>query len=186
MPTNKLWIEHTEQAAWESVSALRSELAEAKKRVQRLTPPVEGWEALFEALDVLRKEHALGGRTYADVVRGLVDRLDVVQGRLRAAQEELARARYVAPPSAERAPSDRPSPEEAREFEIIAKRFVRAMQRRYFALFREHAPTTVDELVGVVAAKADELSGMDDFELTDSTVDLAVLALCLHKAARGE
>ena len=68
----------------------------------------------------------------------------------------------------------------------IAKRFVRAMQRRYFALFREHAPTTVDELVGVVAAKADELSGMDDFELTDSTVDLAVLALCLHKAARGD
>jgi hypothetical protein len=42
MPTNKLWIEHTERAAWESVEALREKLLEADKRIERLAPPVEG------------------------------------------------------------------------------------------------------------------------------------------------
>src|SRR4051794_22666913 len=92
MPTNKLWIEHTERAAWESVSALRSELAEAKKRLERLTPPVEGWQSLLAALDAAKAEHALGGKTYAEVLRGIVDRLALAEARLRAAQESLARA----------------------------------------------------------------------------------------------
>ena len=47
MPTNKLWLEHTEKAAWESVQALREKLAEADKRMQRLAPQVNGWQSLL-------------------------------------------------------------------------------------------------------------------------------------------
>src|SRR5919204_6512194 len=91
MPTNKLWIEHTERAAWESVQALRSELAEANRRLERLTPPVEGWPTLLEALDALKEQHALGGKTYAEILRGVVDRMELSDTRLRSVKETLAR-----------------------------------------------------------------------------------------------
>ncbi len=193
MPTNKLWIEHTERAAWESVSALRTELAEEKKRNERLAPPVEGWQALFQAIDVLQEQHALGGKTYADVVRGLVDRLAILEARLRSAQEDLARAHLPAAPPATSSstqvrsatPSEPPASDEPSDFLVVARRFVRAMQRRYGAMDQDLAPVGIDELLISLAAKVDELADMDEIELADATVDVAVLALCLHKEARG-
>jgi hypothetical protein len=193
MPTNKLWIEHTERAAWESVSALRTELAEEKKRIERLAPPVEGWQALFEAIDVLQQQHALGGKTYADVVRGIVDRLALLEARLRAAQEDLARAHVPAAPAATSSSTQvrsatssepPPSPDKPSDFLVVARRFVRAMQRRYGAM-EQDAGVGIDELLGSLAAKVDELADMDEIELADAAVDVAVLALCLHKEARG-
>jgi hypothetical protein len=193
MPTNKLWIEHTERAAWESVSALRTELAEEKKRIERLAPPVEGWQALFEAIDVLQQQHALGGKTYADVVRGIVDRLALLEARLRAAQEDLARAHVPAAPAATSSSTQvrsatssepPPSPDEPSDFLVVARRFVRAMQRRYGAM-EQDAGVGIDELLGSLAAKVDELADMDEIELADAAVDVAVLALCLHKEARS-
>ena len=58
MPTNKLWLEQTERAAWESVEALREKLLAADKRIERLAPPVSGWAELLRALDAAREEHA--------------------------------------------------------------------------------------------------------------------------------
>jgi hypothetical protein len=193
MPTNKLWIEHTERAAWESVSALRTELAEEKKRIERLAPPVEGWQALFEAIDVLQQQHSLGGKTYADVVRGIVDRLALLEARLRAAQEDLARAHVPPAPAATSSstqvrsatPSEAPLSDEPSDFLLVARRFVRAMQRRYGAMEQDQAAVGMDELLGSLAAKVDELADMDEIELADAAVDVAVLALCLHKEARG-
>jgi len=141
------------------------------------------------ALDVLKEEHALGGRTYAEIVRGLVDRLDLVENRLRVAQAELARSRSPAPANSSQAgarpprESGPPTAEEARRFELVAKRFVRAMQRRHAALPEGELPATVDDLFGTLAAKVDELGGMDEGELADASVEVAVLALCLHNEA---
>jgi hypothetical protein len=192
MPTNKLWIEHTERAAWESVTALRSELAEANKRLVRLTPPVEGWQALFEALDAAKEDHGLGGKTYAEVLRTILDRLALSDARLRAAQEGLARAHLPASPAPvasstnvrQSVRSDAPPADDTPDFTTLARRFVRAMQRRYEDSARE-PPRDVEALLGALAAKVDELADMDDIELADAAVDLAVLALCLHKEARG-
>jgi hypothetical protein len=75
MPTNKLWIEHTERAAWESVTALRRELAKTQLRVEQMAPPIEGWQKLFDAIDEAKERHALTGETYADVLRALLARL---------------------------------------------------------------------------------------------------------------
>ena len=77
MPTNKLWIEHTERAAWESVTALRRELAKAQRRVEQMAPPVEGWQQLFDDIDAAKERHALAGETYAGVLRALLERLNL-------------------------------------------------------------------------------------------------------------
>jgi hypothetical protein len=192
MPTNKLWIEHTERAAWESVTALRSELAEANKRLERLTPPVEGWHGLLAALDAAKAEHALGGKTYAEVLRGIIDRLTIAESRLRAAQENLARAHLpVAPLPAEsstnvrqrvisEAPPSRPPP----SFTTLARAFVRAMQQRFESTPPLERPLGVDEALAALTTKVEELAGMDDAELADAAIDLAVLALCLHSEAQ--
>jgi chromosome segregation ATPase len=192
MPTNKLWIEHTERAAWESVKALRSELAEANKRLERLTPPVEGWQALFGALDAAKEDHALGGKTYAEILRGLLDRLTLAEARLRAAQEGLARAHLPAAPAptasstnVRQKDSEAPASEPMPDFTALARRFVRAMQRRYEAISPADRPLGVDEALAAVSAKVDELAAMDEIELADAAVDLAVLALCIHKEAQS-
>ncbi len=202
MPTNKLWLEHTERAAWESVSALRHELAEEKKRLERLAPPVEGWPALFAGLDALREEHSLGGKTYADVIRGIVGRLSFAESRLKSAQLELAQAtRSAAPltrtsangepdrPLTRTSESPGPTAEEARAFEIVAKRFVRSMQRRHQRLLNEEGPLGTDELLAALGAKIDELGELGelgDAEIADSAVEIAVLALWLHRQTRHE
>ena len=87
MPTNKDWIEHTERAAWESVTALRRELAKAQKRVEALAPPVEGWPALLEAIDVAKEKHGVGGTTYAEVLRALLEKLSELEARSRTPRE---------------------------------------------------------------------------------------------------
>ena len=78
MPTNKLWLEHTEHAAWQSVDALREKLALAEQRQARLAPPVEGWQSLLDALDRAKSEHGVAGDSYAAVLRALLERLTQV------------------------------------------------------------------------------------------------------------
>ena len=76
MPTNKLWIEHTERAAWESVTALRRELAKTQKRLEKMAPPIEGWQPLFDDIDAAKERHGLPGESYAEVLRALLQRLN--------------------------------------------------------------------------------------------------------------
>ena len=83
MPTNKQWIEHTERAAWQSVQALREKLAEAEARAERMAPPAHGWRELFDALDAARETHALTGESYAELIRGALDRLARAEGERR-------------------------------------------------------------------------------------------------------
>src|SRR5262245_17599749 len=93
MPTNKLWIEHTERAAWESVEALREKLADAEKRMQRMAPPAEGWRGVFDALERAGQQYALPGTSYADWLSGLLERLEQTELRARSLEEELSRTR---------------------------------------------------------------------------------------------
>src|SRR6186713_3324920 len=89
MPTNKLWIEHTERAAWQSVQALREKLAEAEQRAERLAPPAHGWREFLEALDQARDRHALAGVTYAELVRSLLDWLARAESERRALESRV-------------------------------------------------------------------------------------------------
>src|SRR5688572_351221 len=89
MPTNKLWLEHTEKAAWESVQALREKLADAEKRMQRLAPPTAGWQPLLDAIDVAKHELGLPGDSYAELLRELIGETRRAQSERRALEQEL-------------------------------------------------------------------------------------------------
>ena len=59
------------------------------------------------------------------------------------------------------------------------------MQRRYESMAPVESTLGLDELLGALSVKVEELADMDEIELADAAVDLAVLALCLHREAQG-
>ncbi len=193
MPVNKLWIEYTERAAWESVEALRKKLAEAEVRMQRMAPSVPGWQELFDALDLAREAQGLDGATYAELVRGLLDRLVDAQARAASATEELARSKSVGPPAM--APSstamtawyeDAPMPNlaDVDACEIETEHFVRAVEHRCRSMLREASAPDLDGVLRAIDARVDSLGELDDPAIADAAVELAALAACLALAAR--
>jgi hypothetical protein len=199
MPTNKLWIEHTERAAWESVEALREKLADAEKRMQRMAPPVAGWRGVFDALERAGQEHALPGTTYAEWMASLVERLEQSELRARSLEQELSRARESGAMVATVAPADPPPrrevqpyldddedfdppPNEGRSRSLA--RFFAAMQRRYRAQVRDDGPSDLDALIAAIEAKVDDLAELDEPELADAAVDMAVLALRMEREVK--
>jgi hypothetical protein len=159
MPTNKLWIEHTERAAWQSVQALREKLTEAEQRAERMAPPVEGWQKLFDALDTARESHALSGETYAELIRAALDRL---------ARAEVERRSLEARPSSEpqRVPAEiRPLPaRRPRRDEGSAWNTLSEIETR-LADLPDLDPTEIAEIAADLAALARRLrpgSDLDD------------------------
>ena len=200
MPTNKLWIEHTERAAWESVEALREKLADAEKRMQRMAPPVEGWRDVFDALERAGQQHALPGSNYGEWMRSLVERLEQAETRSRGLEEELSRTREsgvavaaVMPASIE--PRREPHADYLDDDEDLepptsegrsrsSARFFAAVTRRHRAQAREDTRTDLDGLVAAIEAKVDELADLDEPELADAALDLAVLAMRLDREVK--
>jgi hypothetical protein len=110
--------------------------------------------------------------------------------RLRAAQETLARNQVPSMPAATASSVNVRSdvagpPALSPEFVTLARHFVRAMQGRYEAMPRREAEACLDDLLDAMAARVDSLTGLEDAELAEATVDIAVLALCLHREARA-
>jgi hypothetical protein len=134
VPTNKLWIEHTERAAWDSVAALRTELADAKKRLERL------------------------------------------------AQLPGAEPPPISPPARPSVPpSDAPQ-----DFDAVARRFVRSMQERHRSVVEDDDARDLEQLLAALEDKVGELGEMDEIHIADAAVEIALLALCLHRqACRG-
>lgn len=188
MPTNKLWIEHTERAAWQSVEALRDKLADAERRQARLAPPIEGWQALLDAVDALREK--LPGETYADAVRGLVTELKAATARARELETELARARgtspltFVAsPPSrARRSRRDDEHDEPSRGEE----RLTREIRRRHREFVRDRGRFDPSAVLSDVESRLGDLPDLDPAELFDAAADLAALALAVGRSPSGE
>jgi hypothetical protein len=192
MPTNKLWIEHTERAAWQSVQALREKLAEAERRAERLAPPAEGWRELFAGLDTARESHALAGETYAELLRSVLERLERTEAERRALQARLAGEppRVLAEPSPE--PVRRRRRDESGawlEDELDGERPSRS-ERRLFREMRARArelggvrPTAdLEGALGEIETRLAELAGLEPAEILDIAADLGALALRLRPA----
>jgi len=194
MPTNKLWLEHTERAAWESVEALREKLAQAEKRIERLAPPVEGWPELLAALDALKDEHGLVENNYAALVRELNARVVAAHASARASEGELARERdrRSVPPAQPRAvrfdvEDELPMALMADEDEYesgAGAQFLRSLWRRYRAHLRETSRVSPDNLVLAIEGEVDQLADLDEPELPEVALTLAVLAMRLEQEAR--
>jgi hypothetical protein len=195
VPTNKLWIEHTERAAWQSVDALREKLALAEQRQQRLAPPVEGWRELFDALDTAKQERALAGDSYAAMLRALLERVATAEGRVHELEHagptvalpipaalEPSRPQVVSTAHAARdddeSDDDTRPPGEARLFREIHGRYQRLVRERE----RDAAGLLAD-----IEERLAELPDLDPGELADAAADLAALALLLgRRRASGE
>lgn len=194
MPTNKNWLEHTERAAWESVEALREKLAAAEKRIERLAPPVEGWQDLLTTLDELRTERG-SEQSYAALMRALDEQAQRARVTAQELEAELARER-----SKRNAPD--PVPVRARfeneelpehvlgeddEYEAgPSAQFLRSLWRRYRAHLRESARATPDSLMLAIEGEVDRLADLDESELADTAISLAVLAMRLDREARKQ
>jgi len=198
MPTNKLWIEHTERAAWQSVDALREKLMEAERRISRMAPPVEGWNELLEALDVARRELVLPGETYAELIRSALSELAEVRTRVQALEAELSRREVVklAPAPAptrldtptRRFTERRPTPDDDEDDEIGAPSLARAeprlfqeIRRRYQELAGARSHFDGEALLLEISNRLDEIPDLDAGEIADAAADLAALSLRLTR-----
>lgn len=192
MPTNKLWLEHTEQAAWQSVDALREKVVLLEQRQQRLAPPVDNWRELLDALDAAKNEHAIAGDGYASMIRGLIERITRAEGRVR----ELEQAPPGATPvsvslegptfrSSRRTQQssddddDRRPPIEGGPVAGEARLF-REIRARYQRLVHERGRDP-QGLLADIEARLDELPDLDPGELADAAADLAALALSVGR-----
>jgi hypothetical protein len=188
MPVNKLWIEYTERAAWETVEALRKKLAEAEARIQSMAPSASGWRELFDALDVARQQQALDGATYADLVQGLLDRLADAQAGAAAMTEELARIKSFGLPAMAASPAPAlawyDDLGDAEPSESETDHFLQAVEHRCRSLLGEPGSTDLDGVLRAIDARVDSLSDMDDPAIAEAAVELAALSACLAVVAR--
>jgi hypothetical protein len=186
VPTNKLWIEHTERAAWQSVQALREKLAEAEQRAERMAPPAQGWRELFAELDAARANHALAGTSYAELLASALERLARVESERRALETRLAgEARPAAPerdpPRRRRADTYGTSDES--DFDERGarseRRFFREVRERVRELGAERPRPNPEAELGDIETRLADLPALDAAEIADIAADLAALALHL-------
>jgi hypothetical protein len=194
MAINKLWLEHTERAAWESVEALREKLLQADRRIERLAPPVEGWLELLATLDAVKESCELSSDGYAALIRDLVARMTALDASARVTEGELAREREkrsvpATPRRAARFDSDDELPgallADEDEYESGAgAQLLRSVWRGYRAHLRETSRSSPDSLVLAIEGEVDQLAELDEPELPEAALTLAVLALRLAHEAR--
>jgi hypothetical protein len=193
MPTNKLWLEHTERAAWQSVQALREKLVEAERREERLAPPVEGWRELFAALDSARAEQNLSGQTYAELLRALLNRARASEERVRELEQATQKGPALvlaapAPRAASRSRRERIPPgwegdDEPDEPARGERRLVGEIKSRYAAFVRDRTGFDPSAVLSDVQTRLEELPGLDAAEVFDTAADLGALALLLSRGS---
>jgi hypothetical protein len=190
MPTNKLWLEHTEKAAWESVQALREKLADAERRMQRLAPPTGGWQALLDALDAAKTELGLSAETYAQLLSELVSESKRAHSERRAIERELNDLRsqslmreITTTPSARRPRLDSGIDDDVRPLTPPREEILVKFMRRYEAAQRE-AHGDLEELFESLDGKLADLADLDERALPDAALELAAELLCAAKSAQ--
>jgi hypothetical protein len=187
MPTNKLWIEHTERAAWDSVEALRERLLKAEQRLQALASGVDRVPQLLDLLDEAKQKYAPDAQGHDEIVAKLLARLEQLQAELDAAKTpEPTVVSFSAPLPRPRLDSDdlEPPPRDGRDDDDVdLSTFTQTMQRRSE---REplDAPRDLNRLLSQAEDKLDELTELEGGALREAAVDLAILAAKVHAASR--
>jgi len=177
------------------VEALREKLALAEQRQQRLAPPVEGWRELLDALDAVKREHALSGESYAAILRGLIERITAADQRARTL-EQSAQAQpptiavSIDGPRRRAAPYARPARLDDDEVDSEApaageERLFREIKGRYQRLVRERSRDPAG-LLADIESRLGELPDADPGELFDLAADLAALSLVVRRAGGSD
>jgi hypothetical protein len=187
MPINKLWTEHTEKAAWESVEALREKIADAERRIERLGPPVAAWQPLLDELDRARGELGLRDESYVDVLGLLLRRAAYHQERVAQLEREREQraqqseqkfdvTELMRRPRRESLEDD----DDSLTHSSRVMRVERDLERRRRELLADHAlPDDVEALLRLIDAKVADLGDAEGLALSDAALDLGVYALAL-------
>jgi hypothetical protein len=189
MPTNKLWIEHTERAAWDSVEALRDKLAKAEERLQALLPNIDRVPELLDLLQQAKQKHAEGAQSHVEIVNRLLERLDSLQAELAAARTpQPSVISFGSQDFRPRLDSDEldEAPDSGRlDDQPDIADFTQIMRRRYESS-GEEKPRDVNRLLSLAETKLDDLAELEGGALREAAVDLAILAALIHEASRGK
>lgn len=189
MPTNKLWIEHTERAAWDSVEALRERLLKAEERLQALAPNVDKLPQLLDALEQARQKLALESTGLDQVVTSLLARIDTHQAELEAARHAVPTViDFGVPPPRARMDSDELDEVPGHRYDDepdVLEDFTRAM-RRHENDARHDLPRDLNRLLALAETKLDDLTELDGSALREAALDLALIAARVHAASRSK
>jgi hypothetical protein len=187
MPTNKLWIEHTERAAWDSVEALRERLLKAEQRLQALATGVDRVPQLLDLLDVAKQKYAPNARAHDEIVAELLTRIDKLQSELDAAAAPgPLQVTFVTPPPRPRLDSDEldaPPRQREDDDELDLASFAQSMQRRGQSVGHD-APRDLERLLTLAENKVDDLAELEGPTLREAAVELAILAGRIYGASK--
>ncbi len=186
MPTNKLWIEHTERAAWDSVEALRERLLKAESRLQALATGVERVPHLLDALDEAKQRYVPEASAHDEVVlqlMALVERLQARPEQPKPAEPTVVS--FALPPARPAMDSeDLDGPIRSRsdddELDELAS-FAQTMQRRAGS---PEPSRDLNRLLSLVENKVDDLTELEGAALREAAVELAILAAKIYTASR--
>jgi hypothetical protein len=185
MPTNKLWIEHTERAAWDSVEALRERLLKAESRLQALAAGVDRVPQLLDLLEQAKQKHAPDAQGHDEIVMQLLARLEKLQGELDAAKTpEPTQVSFATLPARPRLDSDdldEPGPTRAGDDDFELADFAQTMQRRGAAA---EPGRDLNRLLSLAENKLDDLTELEGAALREAAVELAILAGRIYGASK--
>jgi hypothetical protein len=189
MPTNKLWIEHTERAAWDSVEALRERLSKAEARLQALAPNVEHLPQLLDTLEQAKQRLSIDASAPEEVVRSLLSRIEQHGAELEAARQTAPIiVDFSAPPPRAILDSDDLEGPPSDSFDDepgVLEDFTRAMSRHEGATGRS-LPRDLNRLLALAETKLDDMTELEGSALREAALDLAVVAARVHAASRSK
>jgi hypothetical protein len=191
MPTNPLWLEHTEKAAWDTVQSLRQELERERARIEHLAQLQPAWPKLVNLLDEAKREHGIASDDYEQIAAELCARLralkqdyDTLRAELDAWTRERERERALGPTESERAREATP-----RAFSPAVRWFASLLERRRAPAATElRRPDAArrQRLIEALELKVEELAQARAHELLDLAVEIGSLALKLARSAKRE
>jgi hypothetical protein len=184
MPTNPLWLEHTEKAAWGTVEALRGEIERERRRLERLTQLQPVWPKLLAVLDRVKAEHAIESEDPEQVVselRRIAGELRAERDALKSEIEQQTKRALLAPDPAG------PAAEPPLRLSPPVRWFAKLLDRKRKSL-RGGAGKSSDlrRLIDALDLKVEELAQARRHELVEAAVDVAHLALSIARRARRE
>lgn len=198
MPTNPLWVEHTEKAAWDTVRALREQVEQERARSDALTRIEPTLPRIAELLEEAREVLSVETHAPVTVIEQLIERVRSVTEERDELRELLAtRAVPVAPasgPAGEPAappPAPPPAPRDAPAAKPSAIQwFGSQLERRRREQELEGDVATRGGSLAEVAARVEE--GLREMlplpyaprALRTAALDLGLAALELARAAR--
>jgi len=185
MPTNKLWIEHTERAAWDSVEALRERLLKAETRLQALAGGVDRVPQLLDLLDQAKQKYAPDAQGHDDIVAQLLTRIEKLQSDLDALKTpEPTQVSFATLPARSRLDSDdldEPTPTRADDDDFELLDFAQTMQRRGAGA---EPGRDLNRLLSLAENKLDDLTELEGAALREAAVELAILAGRIYGASK--